>query len=94
MRAPAAVSRAGAARHGRTVHLSFVSPGDDLMSGRPAAYRLTWTGGAMRVNRTLAGGRREQLRLALPVSVRTVSVRAIDSAGNVGPVISVQIRRR
>ena len=63
--------------------LRFVSPGDDLLCGRPAAYEIS-TGGSFRQlsAATVDGG--ETATITLSNRPEQISVRAVDEQGNRG----------
>jgi hypothetical protein len=66
---------------GRT--LRFVSPGDDLLCGRPAAYEVSTGDGFQRVETaTVEAG--QAVSITLKRAAKQVSVRAVDEQGNVG----------
>jgi hypothetical protein len=76
--------------------LTFISPGNDLMCGKPASYEVATAKGPFTASqvaglRQLSGvpaavGAGQKASMALPRNVeRCVGVRAIDPAGNLGP---------
>jgi hypothetical protein len=86
---PAVPSAASAKRVGGRVLVAFTAPGDDMMRGRAKRYVV---GG-----KSIAGvsaGKRVRTWLALPARSRTVTIRAIDDAGNVSAPAVVRIRGR
>jgi hypothetical protein len=69
--------------------LRFISPGDDLLCGRPAAYEISTGGPFKRVDaQPVTGG----ATAAVPLGgrPRTVSVRAVDEQGNLGRTATVR----
>ncbi|WP_019632753.1 FG-GAP-like repeat-containing protein [Actinomadura atramentaria] len=79
-RAPGALR--DVARSGNT--LTFTAPGDDGLTGRATAYRITAGGRTTTVPATAAAGAKQ----TLTVPAGPVTVQAVDDAGNPGPARS------
>ncbi|OLE53070.1 MAG: hypothetical protein AUG51_14790 [Acidobacteria bacterium 13_1_20CM_3_53_8] len=80
------------AQDGRTVTLAWTAPGDDGASGRASLYEIRFTDQATNVSYLLkamqpkAAGAQESVIVNVPVrhTAGTITLRAIDNAGNVG----------
>ena len=75
---------------GRT--LRFVSPGDDLLCGRPQTYEISTGDSSFRRSdaTTVSGG--ETAEVTLRDRPSRVSVRAVDEQGNVGRTVTLTRR--
>ena len=104
-RRPAAITGATAHRSGTAVTLRFTAPGDDWNLGRAKAYQVRWSTRPLTQASFVRGhrlavsaapgdaGTHEALSLRAPATARYLAVRAVDDAGNAGPVWrSVAIR--
>ena len=85
----------GAVRHVRLVSggraLSFVAPGGDWYDGRAARYVLTVNGRERVAPRPAVAGALQRVRL--PAGARTVTLLAVDQAGNLGVARSFRLTR-
>jgi hypothetical protein len=92
-RRPAVVRSLRARRlaHGR-VRLTWRAPGDDYAVGRAKRYEVRVGGRRLRGPKPLPAGKRQTLVVRLPRHARSVSVRAIDDAGNIGARATARVR--
>jgi hypothetical protein len=85
-RRPAQVTGLRVTRSRGTITLRFTAPGDDWNIGTAKRYELLWPGNGGMVLRAhpKPAGSREVIRVRMRRTVRSLSVRAIDDAGNIG----------
>jgi len=62
--------------------ITFIAPGDDWYTGRPATYRIVHTAGTVDLPATVDAGNTETL--VVPAGIDAGTVQAVDDAGNVG----------
>ena len=98
-RPPAAVRGLKLRREGKRLKLSFIAPGDDWNVGQAKAYQVLAlksrrvTQAATRAARVIKvalrpakAGTRQAVTIRAPRGFRFFAIRAIDDAGNIGPV--------
>jgi hypothetical protein len=66
--------------------LTFTAPGENWYDGKVAYYRVTMTPGTTRTVRA-SGPAGTRQTLTIPNGTRTVTVQAVDRAGNLGPAL-------
>ncbi len=73
--------------------LSFTAPGNDGACGTPASYvtRVNGSKTELGLGAPVAGGSTFSAEVTLPSAARSLSIQAIDAAGNVGPQASVKV---
>jgi hypothetical protein len=64
--------------------LTFIAPGDNWYAGEVAYYRLTTTPGGTRTIKPSGSAGTRQV-VTIPASARSLTIQAVDRAGNLGP---------
>jgi Subtilase family len=74
--------------------LSFTAPGNDGACGTPAEYltRVNGKPAELPLGTPVAGGSTFSSEVTLPAGARSLSIQAIDGAGNLGPKVTVKVR--
>jgi hypothetical protein len=77
---------------GGRYRLAFIAPGDNGPCGTPASYRTFVDGKQANLGlHPTAGGSPFSAEVTLPVGASTLSLQAIDAAGNVGPAAAIAV---
>jgi hypothetical protein len=85
-----ALSALGGGRY----RLTFTAPGDDGSCGTPSSYQTRVNGkpANIGIGEPVAGGGSFSGEVTLPEGARSLSIQAIDDAGNLGPQATVKVR--
>ena len=74
--------------------LTFTAPGDNGPCGTPASYRTLVNGAQVNLGlKPVAGGSTFSAEVTLSSKARTLSIQAIDAAGNIGKAATVAVPR-
>jgi Subtilase family len=79
---------------GGRYRLAFTAPGDDGACGTPTSYltRVNGKPAQLGLGSPVAGGSAFSAEVTLAAGARTLSIQAVDEAGNLGPKTNVKVR--